>query len=222
MPNHVHLILVPETKDGLNLVVGKAHKRYTRRINFREGWRGHLWQGRFASFVMDDNYLLSCTKYIELNPVRAGLVKRPEEWPFSSARAHIEGRDGILIKSKPMTDRISKPWGMFLSDDVGEHEMHRFRKHERTGRPMGGESFIDKLVLREPLAAARQAGVPSMLHVRESLEHAPDMRAAFGMSADAIRAQVLESADVIVANSEFTADNFRKKDATFVVNNIVD
>lgn len=67
---------LPETKDGLNLAVGKAHKRYTRRINFREGWRGHLWQGRFASFVMDANYLLSCTKYIELNPVRAGLVKK--------------------------------------------------------------------------------------------------------------------------------------------------
>ncbi|MEA1968610.1 MAG: type II toxin-antitoxin system PemK/MazF family toxin [Thermodesulfobacteriota bacterium] len=82
---------------------------------------------------------------IELNSVRAGLVKRPEEWPFSSARTHIEGRDDILIKSKPMIDRISKPWGMFLSDDVGEHEMDRFRKHERTGRSMGEESFIDKL-----------------------------------------------------------------------------
>jgi len=72
------------------------------------------------------------------------------------------------------------------------------------------------------LAAAKQAGVPSMLHVRESLEHDPDVCAAFRISADAIRAQVLESADVIVANSEFTAGNFRKKDATFVVNNIVD
>jgi len=70
--------------------------------------------------------------------------------------------------------------------------------------------------------AARQAGVPSMLHVRESLEHDPDMCTAFGLSADAIRAQVLETADVIVANSDFTANNFRKKDATFVVNNIVD
>jgi glycosyltransferase involved in cell wall biosynthesis len=82
--------------------------------------------------------------------------------------------------------------------------------------------YVNTLVLREPLAAARQAGVPSMLHVRESLEHDPDMCAAFRMSADAIQARVLESADVIVANSEFTAGNFRKTDATFVVNNIVD
>jgi putative transposase len=47
IPNHVHLIAVPETKEGLNLAIGEAHRRYTRRINFREGWRGHLWQGRF-------------------------------------------------------------------------------------------------------------------------------------------------------------------------------
>ncbi len=57
MPNHIHLIAVPQTKEGLNLAIGEAHRRYTRRINFREGWRGHLWQGRFASFVMDENYL---------------------------------------------------------------------------------------------------------------------------------------------------------------------
>ena len=93
MPNHVHLILVPETKDGLNLAVGEAHRRYTRRINFREGWRGHLWQGRFSSFIMDERYLLACTKYVELNPVRADLVKRPEDWPWSSARPHITGSD---------------------------------------------------------------------------------------------------------------------------------
>jgi len=94
---------------------------------------------------MDNNYLLSCTKYIELNPVRAGLVKRPEEWSFSRARAHIEGKDDILIKSKPMTNRINKPYGLLLLDDVGEHEMELFRKHERTGRLMGKGSFIDKL-----------------------------------------------------------------------------
>ena len=57
MPNHVHLIAVPETKDGLKLAIGEAHRRYTRRINFREGWRGHLWQGRFSSFMMDERYL---------------------------------------------------------------------------------------------------------------------------------------------------------------------
>jgi putative transposase len=64
MPNHVHLIAVPETKDGLNLAVGEAHRRYTRRVNFREGWRGHLWQGRFSSFILDQNHPLACARYM--------------------------------------------------------------------------------------------------------------------------------------------------------------
>jgi REP element-mobilizing transposase RayT len=59
MPNHVHLIAVPSAEDGLRLAIGEAHERYTRRINFRERWRGYLWQGRFASFVMDEPYLLA-------------------------------------------------------------------------------------------------------------------------------------------------------------------
>ena len=70
MPNHVHLIAVPNSEDGLRRGIGEAHRRYTRRVNFRERWRGHLWQGRFASFVLDDLYLLAATRYVEMNPVR--------------------------------------------------------------------------------------------------------------------------------------------------------
>ena len=76
MPNHVHLIVVPESEDGLRRGIGEAHRRYTRMINFREGWRGHLWQGRFASFVLDEEYLLAATRYVELNPVRANRRRR--------------------------------------------------------------------------------------------------------------------------------------------------
>jgi len=90
MPNHIHLIAVPETKDGLNPAIGEAHRRYTRMIDFREGWRGHLWQGRFASFIMEERYLLACTQYIEYNPVRSGLAKCPEDWNWSSARPHMD------------------------------------------------------------------------------------------------------------------------------------
>ena len=57
MPNHIHLIAVPHTQDGLQQAIGEAHRRYTRQINFREKWRGYLWQGRFASFIMDKPYL---------------------------------------------------------------------------------------------------------------------------------------------------------------------
>lgn len=77
MSNHVHMIAVPETEEGLRNAIGEAHRRYTRHINFREGWRGHLWQGRFGSFPMDEGYLLAAVRYVELNPVRARLVKEP-------------------------------------------------------------------------------------------------------------------------------------------------
>ena len=77
MPNHVHLIAVPQTSDALCLAIGEAHRRYTRHVNFRQGWRGHLWQGRFASFVMDEVHLLTAMRYVELNPVKAGLVETP-------------------------------------------------------------------------------------------------------------------------------------------------
>ena len=70
MPNHVHLIVVPQSAESLRRAIGEAHRRYTRRINFREGWRGHLWQGRFASFVMDEDHLLTAARYVELT--RAG------------------------------------------------------------------------------------------------------------------------------------------------------
>jgi len=81
MPNHIHLIAVPSTEDGLRWAIGAAHERYTRRINFRQQWRGYLWQGRFASFVMDEPYWVAAARYVELNPVRARLVASPSQWP---------------------------------------------------------------------------------------------------------------------------------------------
>jgi putative transposase len=87
MPNHVHLIAVPPDEEALARAVGEAHRRYSRMVNFRKGWRGHLFQERFASFPMDSAYTYHCARYVEMNPVRAGLVRRPEDWRYSSARA---------------------------------------------------------------------------------------------------------------------------------------
>ena len=81
MPNHVHLIVVPRSEDGLHRALGEAHQRYTRRVNLREGWCGHLWQGRFASFAMDQRHLLQAARYVEMNPVRAKLCRVPWRWP---------------------------------------------------------------------------------------------------------------------------------------------
>src|SRR5574337_981650 len=79
MPNHVHLIAVPPSEKELSQAIGEAHRRYTRRVNLRESWRGHIQQGRFASFPMDKTHLYVAARYVELNPVRANLVKKPQE-----------------------------------------------------------------------------------------------------------------------------------------------
>ncbi len=86
MRNPIHLIAVPSSDDGLRWAIGETHQRDTRRINVREKWRGYLWQGRFASLVMDEPYLLAAARYLELNPVRARLVRVAGDWPWRSSR----------------------------------------------------------------------------------------------------------------------------------------
>jgi putative transposase len=77
MPNHVHLIVVPELEESLRRAVGEAHLRQTRMVNFRQRWRGHFWQGRFGSYAMDERYLVAAVRYVELNPVRNGQGRLP-------------------------------------------------------------------------------------------------------------------------------------------------
>jgi putative transposase len=141
MPNHVHLILVPATQDGLRAAVAETHRRYTWLVNRREGWQGHLWQDRFASFAMDEPHLVACARYVELNPVRAGLAERPQDWPWSSARAHLGlGGDG-LTDVAALGERIGD-WAAFLASGGAEGERERLRAHVRSGRPLGCDAFL--------------------------------------------------------------------------------
>jgi len=89
--------------------------------------------------------LLACTRYIEYNPVRAGLVKRPEGWKWSSAVAHMNEKDDLLVKTRPLLEIVNTPWGDFLSSDIKESEIELFRKHERNGRPLGKKTFVKQL-----------------------------------------------------------------------------
>jgi putative transposase len=145
MPNHIHLIAVPSKKETLRLAIGEAHRRYTRRINYSKGWRGHLWQERFSSFVMDEPNFLFCLRYVENNPVRAKLVKQPEQWLWSSASAHIKAENDILVNVSPVLAMVQDDWKRFLSKPQSFEQMEIFRKHERTGRPLGSESFVQML-----------------------------------------------------------------------------
>ncbi len=144
MPNHVHLILMPDHEDGLRAALGETHRRYTLRINSREGCRGHLWQERFHSFVMDEPHLLACARYVEMNPVRAGIAKRAEDWPWSSARAHLDGADDGVVTVAPMLTR-EPDWAGLLEKSLEEEALNSLRIHARTGRPLGAKGWLEEL-----------------------------------------------------------------------------
>ena len=141
MQNHVHMIAVPKSEDGLRRAIGEAHRRYTRRVNFREGWRGHLWQGRFTSNVMDENYLLAAVRYVERNPVVAGFESSPGDYPWSSAGHYLGRRIDALIQQSPLGDLV-EDWSAFLASDVDAENRTAITRAERSGRPLGAENFI--------------------------------------------------------------------------------
>src|SRR3989338_4517275 len=114
MTNHIHLVVVPATPASLRRGIGDTHRRYTRAINFREGWRGYLWQGRFASCLLDEPYVHAAVRYVERNPVAARLVERPEDYPWSSARSHVTGVDDPVLSPCFLTTQI-RDWSAYLA-----------------------------------------------------------------------------------------------------------
>ena len=141
LPNQVHLIATPETEDGLRRAIGEAHKRYSTRINTREGWRGHLWQGRFSSYPLDEHHLLWAARFIEMTPIYNGLAQKPEDYPWSSAPAHMRGRNDYLVKVKPLLEQMPN-WGGFLLEPLEPRMIQALIQHEKTGRPLGDSAFL--------------------------------------------------------------------------------
>ena len=144
MPNHVHLIAAPGRPEALAQAVGATHVRYTRQVNGRERWTGYLWQGRFASFPMDEGYLRQCVRYVGLNPVRAGLAARAVDWPWSSVRAHVEGRPDPLLTPGPVVERLGN-LASFFEVDVEAEALGRLRRATSAGRPLGAAAWIKAL-----------------------------------------------------------------------------
>jgi putative transposase len=145
MPNHVHVILTPSDPDGLRRTFADLHRRYTAHVNARNRWTGHLWQGRFGSVAMDEAHLFSAIRYVSLNPVRARLVARAEDWPWSSVRAHLACRDDGVVKVAPVRQRI-EDFAAFLGAAFDEDATYAaLRRAETIGRPLGGKDWIDAL-----------------------------------------------------------------------------
>jgi putative transposase len=145
MPNHVHLILTPNDASGLARALGDTHRRYTTFVNARGRWSGHLFQNRFASVAMDEAHLIAAVRYVSLNPVRARLVARTEEWPWSSVRAHLAAQDDELVAVAPVLSRVPDFESLIAPDDGDERAFANIRAAEGTGRPLGNAQFIEGL-----------------------------------------------------------------------------
>ncbi len=145
MSNHVHLVAVPREADSLARAIAYAHTSYTRHFNRKYSLSGHLWQGRFFSCVLDERHALAAARYVERNPVRAGIVGRAWDYKWSSARSHIgETDDPILAKTWPPKELLSQ-WQQLLRDDEGAGEVDEFRRSTSVGSPVGSASFIRKI-----------------------------------------------------------------------------
>ena len=145
MPNHVHIIVVPSHEDGLRQTFADTHRRYTGYINARNRWTGHLWQGRFGAVAMDEAHLAAAVRYVSLNPVRAGLVRRAADWRWSSVAAHLAGQDDALVSVAPVLERYSDFAGFIGDPNTDEPAYRALRMSETSGRPLGGPDWLEEL-----------------------------------------------------------------------------
>lgn len=144
MDNHIHLIAVPKKEDSLAIGLKEAHVRYTRMINFREGWRGYLWEGRFKSHPLSESHLYSAIRYVERNPVRAKIVSKADDYNWSSAKAHVSKEKNVLLDDNYFLPEI-EDWSLFLADGDNETDKALLKQHARTGRPLGDNNYIETL-----------------------------------------------------------------------------
>lgn len=152
MTNHVHLLVVPLEEDSLRWTFQYTHRRYAAKINSDNGWTGHLWQERFYSSPVDEDFFWITLRYIERNPLQAGLVRNhPAEYRWSSASAHCENKDdALLTKAIEWKEKIStiSDWRSWLSEEDDSRLVGLLRKNTQRDLPTGSKSFLDQLESR--------------------------------------------------------------------------
>lgn len=152
MTNHVHLVAIPATAEAMGRALHDTHQAYAVHVNRKQAETGHLWQGRFYSAVLDGPHFWSAIRYVERNPVRAGLVARAEEYPWSSARGHCGlAADALLLALAPpewlanmSAEEVHGWWAEWLRNE-DEREKATIRHNTLTGRPCGSASFVQTL-----------------------------------------------------------------------------
>lgn len=148
MTNHVHLVVRPAQRASLARTIGEVHGQYARALHRREGWDGHLWANRYHAAALGPDHLWAAVRYVERNPVRAGLVGCAEAYPWSSARAHCGLEpDAPLAPGRPFPGPIAdwRGWLAGQSDEAGEQVI---RSRTARGLPAAGPEFIAQLEQR--------------------------------------------------------------------------
>ena len=146
MSNHIHLLTKPNSDESLFKMMQGLTLCYTQYINRTYHRTGRLWESRYHSCIVDqEKYLWAVARYVEQNPVRAGMVERPEDYPYSSVRAHVTGaKDSVLgeelFSSGQRTDYI-----LLLQSGIPEKEIEHLRYVTKTGRPFGNEGFVAEM-----------------------------------------------------------------------------
>ena len=160
MTNHFHLVVVPDQKDSLAIAMRKSLSEYALSFNRRYGFNGHLWQSRFYSTALDTDHLWNAVRYVEQNPVRAGMVARAEEYSWSSAAFHcgLRSDDRLVSLDSPLIGGIDD-WVAWLALPQFNNAIDQLRRNTRTGRPTGSRSFVRLLenTLGREIEPARSA-----------------------------------------------------------------
>lgn len=137
MPNHVHLVVVPASEESLGHAVGKVHGHFTQYANRTRGTSGHLWENRFYSCPMDERHVICALRYVDRNPVRAGLVEHPRDYEWSSAMAHAGESDrwGLIRMARweELLGLFGIDWSQYVEEVDQEREIEELREHTARG-----------------------------------------------------------------------------------------
>ena len=149
MTNHVHLLMTPATKDSISQVMQDVGRRYVPYVNHTYGRTGTLWEGRYkASLVQNEGYLLSCMRYIELNPVRANMVKEPGSYHWSSYCCNALGKESDILKHHTSyidlgttPEKREAVYRSLFESHLDTGTLNKIRASWQSGVPYGNDRF---------------------------------------------------------------------------------
>jgi len=146
MPNHIHLVAIPEQEGSLAVALRRAHGRYAQYFNARKLRTGHLWQNRFYSCAMSESHLWTAVRYVELNPIRAGLAEAPEEYEWSSADSHLRGEDRARLLDMRFWEECggASQWRELLGRSLDDTDLKRLRSATHSGKPLVDNEIDDR------------------------------------------------------------------------------